>query len=138
MRPEESEMSTSMSMSTSRDEMDTLAAYELAWAEEGDGIEAAVAHCGCGGACESCRTSIERVERRAEALIAVEALRVAQARSEAARALGSRGGRVRGPSKARASAGDVSRAYWASLTPEQRREQGQIRAESRRRKKAEE
>jgi hypothetical protein len=83
-------------------------------------------------ACES-----GREESHPYRYLAVEALRVAQARSEAARALGSRGGRVTGPSKARASAGDVSRAYWASLTPEQRREQGQIRAESRRRKKAE-
>jgi len=69
--------------------------------------------------------------------LAVEALKVAQARSDAARALGSRGGKVRGPSKARASAGDVSRAYWASLTDEQKREQGRLRAESRRRRKAE-
>jgi len=57
--------------------------------------------------------------------------------TEAARALGSLGGRVRGPSKARASAGDVSRAYWQSLTPEERKEQGRLRAESRRRRKAE-
>ncbi len=45
------------------------AAYAEAWAEQGDGVEGQIEHCGCGGACASCARVIAQVRRRAEALI---------------------------------------------------------------------